>query len=150
MDSEKNEMRFLMKFLPRQIFLNSVDIVLQSTEEIKYTVLHARMIFVPQRVDSGFVGCLRNFRHRGKTIGRWKKNNRQGVKPCSDKVEPGHFFGKTNEKTEMYYVRKSILCNVIQYEASDQAGRAECSRLTGKYGSYDLIIQFSKLKRISQ
>ena len=46
-----------------------------------------------QRTMSGFVGCLRNFRLRNKKIGKWSRNNRNGVIPCSDKVEPGYFFG---------------------------------------------------------
>ena len=34
-------------------------------------------------------------RQRGEAIGKWTKNHGKngGVRPCSDKVEPGHFFG---------------------------------------------------------
>ena len=39
------------------------------------------------------MGCIRNFRHRDRVIGRWKKNHRGGVRPCSEKVEPGYFLG---------------------------------------------------------
>ncbi|TRY60964.1 hypothetical protein TCAL_05712 [Tigriopus californicus] len=42
-------------------------------------------------VDTGFVGCLRNFLHRGKPVGKWTKNHR--VISCSQKVEPGYFIG---------------------------------------------------------
>lgn len=32
-------------------------------------------------------------RQRDEAIGKWSKNFRGGVVPCSDKVEPGYFFG---------------------------------------------------------
>ena len=32
-------------------------------------------------------------RQRGESIGKWSKNYRSGVIPCSEKVEPGYFFG---------------------------------------------------------
>ncbi len=44
-------------------------------------------------MSTGFVGCLRKFRLRDSEIGKWSKNNRAGVIPCSKKVEPGYFFG---------------------------------------------------------
>ena len=44
-----------------------------------------------QDVRQGFVGCLNNLRLRNKMIGRWKEN--KDVIPCSEKVEPGYFFG---------------------------------------------------------
>ena len=46
-----------------------------------------------QKVSTGFVGCLRKFRLRDSEIGKWSKNNKAGVIPCSKKVEPGYFFG---------------------------------------------------------
>ena len=46
-----------------------------------------------KNVLSGFVGCLKEMRQRGEAIGKWTKNFRNGVVPCSDKVEPGYFFG---------------------------------------------------------
>ena len=46
-----------------------------------------------QNVLTGFVGCLRELRLRGKAIGRWQNNHKNGVIPCSEKVEPGYFFG---------------------------------------------------------
>ena len=46
-----------------------------------------------QRVTTGFVGCLRDFRSRNKRVGKWSRNNRGGVVPCSEKVEPGYFLG---------------------------------------------------------
>ena len=42
---------------------------------------------------TGFVGCLKEMRQRSQAIGKWTKNHRNGVGPCSDKVEPGYFFG---------------------------------------------------------
>uniref|UniRef100_A0A0K2UE20 Laminin subunit alphalike [Acyrthosiphon pisum] n=1 Tax=Lepeophtheirus salmonis TaxID=72036 RepID=A0A0K2UE20_LEPSM len=45
------------------------------------------------RVTTGFVGCLREFIHRRKRIGKWSKNNSNGVIACSDMVEQGSFFG---------------------------------------------------------
>ena len=42
---------------------------------------------------SGFIGCLKEMTQRGQAFGKWTKNNRNGVGPCSDKVEPGYFFG---------------------------------------------------------
>ena len=44
-------------------------------------------------MTSGFVGCLRDFRLKGKRIGKWSNNHRSGVKPCSEKVETGTFIG---------------------------------------------------------
>ena len=32
-------------------------------------------------------------RERRATIGKWSKNPKDGVIPCSEKVEPGYFFG---------------------------------------------------------
>ena len=32
-------------------------------------------------------------RQRGKSIGKWSKNHKGGVLPCSERVEPGYFFG---------------------------------------------------------
>ncbi len=46
-----------------------------------------------KNVLDGFVGCLKEMKQRGETIGKWSKNFRGGVIPCSDKVEPGYFFG---------------------------------------------------------
>ena len=46
-----------------------------------------------QKVATGFIGCLRKFRLRDSEIGKWSKNNKAGVIPCSKKVEPGYFFG---------------------------------------------------------
>ncbi len=40
-----------------------------------------------QKLESGFVGCLRDFRLRGKPVGKWSRNNKSGVVPCSDKVK---------------------------------------------------------------
>lgn len=45
------------------------------------------------KIMSGFVGCLRRLTQKGQRVGRWKKNNRGGVIPCSEKVESGYFFG---------------------------------------------------------
>ena len=45
-----------------------------------------------KNVLSGFVGCLKEMRQRGEAIGKWTKNFRNGVVPCSDKVEPGYFL----------------------------------------------------------
>ena len=42
---------------------------------------------------TGFVGCLKEMRQRSQAIGKWTKNHRNGVGPCSDKVEPWYFFG---------------------------------------------------------
>ena len=44
-----------------------------------------------RNVLNGFVGCLKEMLQRGNPIGKWSKN--RGVVPCSDKVEPGYFFG---------------------------------------------------------
>ena len=44
-------------------------------------------------MTSGFIGCLRDFRLKGKRIGKWSNNHRSGVKPCSEKVETGTFIG---------------------------------------------------------
>ena len=44
-----------------------------------------------RNVLTGFVGCLKEMLQRGNPIGKWSKN--RGVVPCSDKVEPGYFFG---------------------------------------------------------
>ncbi len=46
-----------------------------------------------QKLENGFVGCLRNFRLRGRLVGKWSRNNKSGVVPCSDKVESGVFIG---------------------------------------------------------
>jgi len=46
-----------------------------------------------KNVQSGFVGCLKEMRERRATIGKWSKNPKDGVIPCSEKVEPGYFFG---------------------------------------------------------
>ena len=46
-----------------------------------------------KNVQQGFVGCLKEMRNRGEGVGKWSKNPRKGVVPCSDKVEPGYFFG---------------------------------------------------------
>ncbi len=43
-------------------------------------------MYVFQKVTTGFVGCLRNFKLRNKMIGKWSRNNNAGVVPCSDKV----------------------------------------------------------------
>ncbi len=49
-------------------------------------------------MTSGFVGCLRNFfiknrRDQWRSVGKWTQNNKNGVKPCSKKVETGTFIG---------------------------------------------------------
>ena len=36
---------------------------------------------------------MRDFRLKGKRIGKWSNNHRSGVKPCSEKVETGTFIG---------------------------------------------------------
>ena len=46
-----------------------------------------------QKLETGLVGCLRNFRLRNKPVGKWSRNNKMGVSACSDKVEPGVFIG---------------------------------------------------------
>ncbi len=51
-------------------------------------------------MNDGFVGCLRNFRHREKPVGRWNKNNK--VVACSDKVEPGYFIGPAGGMIQAY------------------------------------------------
>ncbi len=44
-------------------------------------------------METGFAGCIRGFRLRNKPVGKWSRNNKSGVVPCSDKVEPGVFIG---------------------------------------------------------
>ena len=36
---------------------------------------------------------MKEMRQRGKSIGKWSKNHKGGVLPCSERVEPGYFFG---------------------------------------------------------
>ena len=39
------------------------------------------------------MGCIKNVRNQGISIGKASRNFKSAVVPCSEKVEPGHFFG---------------------------------------------------------
>ena len=70
-------------------FLSSSEIKKLHITYTYYFIIH----FYFQNVQSGFVGCLKEMRERRATIGKWSKNPKDGVIPCSEKVEPGYFFG---------------------------------------------------------
>ena len=60
-----------------------------------------KLVFIGNGDIKGFIGCLRNLKYevsrngktRMKSLGtKWERNNK--VIPCSEKVEPGYFFGR--------------------------------------------------------
>jgi len=70
-----------------------------------------------QKVDTNFVGCLKNFRLKGRPLGKWSKN--EGAVPCSDRVERGWFIngGSILAQRKFRRVEKSIrVARLVQRE----------------------------------
>jgi laminin alpha 3/5 len=78
------------------IYLGGVEPSIASSDDLK------RDLQLRGNGDiKGFIGCLRNLKYevsrngktRMKSLGtKWERNNK--VIPCSEKVEPGYFFGR--------------------------------------------------------
>lgn len=76
------------------LFLGGLDDTMKEDPDIKRKLGFSGFNQIP-----GFVGCLRKVRFevtRGgnrkmRSLGKWSKNSH--VIPCSEKVEPGYFFG---------------------------------------------------------
>lgn len=73
----------------REVRRNLMVLDDSSPDSIIFNILMISIL--KQRVDQGFVGCLRRFRLKDRALGKWAKN--KGVIPCSDKVEKGFFLG---------------------------------------------------------
>ena len=77
------------------LFLGGLDDTMKRDPDIKRKLGFGRTF----PVVPGFVGCLRKVRfevmrggkRRMRPLGKWQKNHH--VIPCSEKVEPGYFFG---------------------------------------------------------
>ena len=85
------------------IFLGGLDNAMKSDPDIKRKLEFGSMNMVP-----GFVGCLRKIRfevtrngkRKMRSLGKWQKNS--NVIPCSEKVEPGYFFGPEGGRVKAF------------------------------------------------